>query len=487
MSETETHTAVPPDRVIPFFVADAIYLLAVYAFFITLPPLGRDYAALSRPDSILFFGKFVTLFGGHAWAYLLANLILLYGCMALVLLLTRQLTNGPWWLGSVAAVLFMANPVKTEAVLNICGVRELWPAFMALLTLLVYIKCRQLESPTLRLLPLSAYLVAILTGPVNIMLFAVVIVLEYTLFEQRSRCWIPIACAGVIALFMGGQALMPGALYPAKMFAPLFYIIYPIGMLPDTVAFFQQWPILGHVLGIVTAIAGIWLIRKIHNPALTFGVLGAVAFRLFQGSFTVEPITLAGGGQLMLPVALAAIAVAGFFHALLRDTYWRKSVVRFTTLLCIIAMCCQIWVNLHWRHAGKAVLDFQKDAVQATQDSPKEPVALVPDIQYYRTAPMMLYESVKYRTPFNKPLPVIPYAPINVIPPVDISIDHYSPHAITLSVQGLAVPETDTPQLFSREWWLHRYQPRKPVSIHLEAGELLFPRTRIQKEPKETP
>ncbi len=474
MPETETHTTPTPGRAKPFFVADAVYLLMVYAFFITLPPLGRDYAALARPDSVLFFGKLVAFFGGHAWAYLLVNLVLLYGCMMLILILSRHLTNGPWWLGSVAAVMFMANPVKTEAVLNISGIRELWPAFMALLTLLVYIKCRQSNRKIARWLPLAVYVVAIVTGPTNIMLFAVIVVLEYTLFKQRSRCWIPIACVGVIALFMGGQAFMPDAFHPAKMFAPLFYVAYPIGMLPDTVAFFQQWPIVGYVLGALAAVAGIWLIRKVNNPAFTFGILGAVAFRLCQGSFTVDPITLAGGGQLMLPAAFATIAVAGFFAALLKEPHWRKSVVRFTTLLCIATMCCQVWVNLHWRRAGQEVRQFQADAVTTTQATPGEPVALVPNIQYYRTAPMMLYESVKYRTPFSDPLPVIPYAPINVIPPVSITIDHYSPHAITLSVQGLAVPEIDTPPLFSREWWLHRYEPRKPVVLEVEAGERLF-------------
>jgi len=474
LSEAEAHIPPSAGRAKPFLVADAVYLLMVYAFFITLPPLGRDYAALARPDSILFFGKLVALFGGQGWAYLLFNLALLYGCMMLILILTRHLTNGPWWLGSVAAVLFMANPVKTEAVLNISGIRELWPAFMALLTLLVYIKCRQSESHSIRLLPLSAYLIAILTGPINITLFAVIVALEYSLFKKHSRCWMPIAFVGIIALLMGGQAFMPGAFHPAKMFAPLFYVAYPIGMLPDTVAFFQQGPFVGYVLGVIAAIASIWLIRKINNPAFTFGILGAAAFRLCQGSFTVEPVTLAGGGQLMLPAALAAIAVAGFFAALLKEPRWRKSVVRFTTLLCIAAMCCQIWVNLHWRRAGQELLQFHQDAEQLTQNSLGEPVAVAPDIQYYRTAPMMLYESVKYRTALSEPLPVIPYAPINLIPPVNITIERYSPHAIALSVQGLAVPETDTPPLFSRDWWLHRYEKRKPVILEIEAGERLF-------------
>ena len=468
MSETEAHTPPPAGRAKPFFIADAIYLLVVYAFFLTLPPLGRDYAALARPDSLLFFGKLVTLFGDHAWAYLLVNLLLLYGCMALILILTRYLTNGPWWLGSVAAVLFMANPVKTEAVLNISGIRELWPVFMALITLLVYIKCRQSESYSIRLMPLSAYLIAILTGPINITLFAVIMVLEYTLFKKHSRCWMPMTLVGIIALLMNGQAFMPAAFHPAKMFAPLFYIVYPIGMLPDTVDFFLYWPLSGYAVGIAVACIGLWLIRKVNNSAFTFGLLGAVAFRICQGSVAVDPITLAGGGQLILPAALVSIAIAGFFHAMLKNQHWQKSVVRITTLFCIAAMCCQIWVNVQWRYAGQEVRKFQHNAVTTTKATPGEAIALIPDIQYYRTAPMMLSESVKFRTPFSEPLPIIPYAPINVTPPVKITLEEYSPQEITLSVQGIVKPKKNTSPFLSRAWWLHRYEKQKPGTVHFK-------------------
>ncbi|MCK5862416.1 MAG: hypothetical protein KAH38_08015 [Candidatus Hydrogenedentes bacterium] len=464
----------------PLFVADAVYLSLVYAFFILLPPLGRDYAALARPDSILFFGGMVQLFGGYSWAYLLLNLLLLYGCMALILSITKEVTKGPWWLGSVAAVLFMANPVKTEAVLNISGVRELWPGFMALLTLFVYIQCRRSTKRGMRGLPLLTYLVAILTGPINIMLFAVIAILEFTVYKKRSRCWIPLALVGSAALFISGQWAEIGALHLSCMFTPLFFVVYPIGILPDTVAFFQQWPLAGYGIAIAAVGIGIGLIRKVNHPAFTFGLLGAVAFRLCQGGFAVDPITLNGGGQLLVPIALISIAAAGFFHAVIEKSHWRRSVVRFTTLLCIAVMCCQIWVNLHWRYAGQEVERFQQAVVSVTKNYPGKPVAVAPDIQYYRTAPMMLSESVRYTTPFSKAQPIVPLLPFSVIPPVKIVVEDYSPHAIALSVQGLAAPEINTLPLFSRAWWLHRHDPRKAVPMCLEAEEFPFPGTLIR-------
>ena len=478
MIETENHTApaVRHSRATPLFVADALYLAMVYAAFLAIPPLGRDYAALARPDAVLFFTSLTRLFGGYGWMYLLLNLVLLYGCMALILVLTRHLTRGPWWLGSVAAVLFMANPVKTEAVLAISGVRDLWPGFMALLTLYVYVRCRQSAKVGAVQLPALVYLAAILTGPINIMLFVVVIVLEYSVYKEKTRRWLPLAIFGTIALFMSGQWAMSGALHPVRMFAPLFFVVYPIGMLPDTVLFFQQLPLAGYGLSAVVVLLGAWLIRKVNKPAFTFGLLGAAAFRLCQGGFTVDAVTLAGGGQLMLPAALLAIAVAGFFQAVMENSKWRITVVRVTTLLCIAAMCCQIWVNLHWRHAGQEALRVQKAVAEARRENPGEALALVPDIQYYRTAPMMLSESVKYQTPFSTPQPVVSLLPISVIPPVDIAVETYTRRKVVVSVQGLAAPEPETPSFFSRCWWLRRYQPPPPFTLQAEAVEQPFPK-----------
>ncbi|HDP34855.1 MAG TPA: hypothetical protein ENN29_07070 [Candidatus Hydrogenedentes bacterium] len=463
------------DRAMPLFVADGIYLAAVYAFFLAIPPLGRDYAALARPDSVVFFDGMTRLFGAHGWMYLLVNFALLYGCVALILALARNLTDGPWWLGSVAAVLFMANPVKTEAVLNLSGVRDLWPCFMALLTIYVYLVCRESNLRGAGLAPLFVYLIAVLTGPLNITLFAVLMALEFFVFEKRTQRWLPIAVAGAIALFASGQWAIAGALGPARMFAPLFFIIYPIGMTPDTVAFFQAWPLAGYAVGIAAVVVCLYLIRKVNNPAFTFGLLGAAAFRLCQGGFTVDAVTLAGGGRLLVPAALVCIAVAGFFRAVMENVEWRKSVVRITTLLCIAAMICQLWVNLHWRHAGREMQRLQALVAEAALENPGEPIAIVPDIQYYRTVPLMLCESVKYRTPFSAPQPVVPLMPISVIPPVDINIKRYSPESVTVSVQGLAAPAEDKPPLFSRRWWLRRYQPTPPVILHIESAVYPFP------------
>ncbi len=237
---------------------------------------------------------------------------------------------------------------------------------------------------------------------------------------------------------------------------------------------------LGYALGVVGCLGCLWLIRELNNPAVTFGILGAAVFRLCQGGYPVDAVTLAGGGQLMVPVALLAIAVAGFFQALLRDSRWRTSAVRVSTLLCVVVMCTQIWVNLHWRHAGREVQRFQAQTAETARAHPDAPLAVVPDIQYYRTAPMMLAASVAHQTPFGDAYPVVSLLPISVIPPMAVEVEHYSPESAVVSVGGLAAPSAVGPPLFSRCWWLRRHHPREPVTLHIEAGERPFPAVRIE-------
>ena len=194
----------------PFFLADGLYLLLVFGWTLWITPLGRDYALLARPDRLGFvpgalLEGMVRLFGAWSPGYLLVNLALLYGCMALLLVLMRSLSKGPWWLGSIAAVLFMANPAKTEAVLSLGGVADLLTGFFGLLVLVVYVGCRSGTTVFYRFLPLLVYVGAILVSPDCIPLVMVLILLEAFFFshfaDRRSRLR-PFLFIGILAYFI---------------------------------------------------------------------------------------------------------------------------------------------------------------------------------------------------------------------------------------------------------------------------------------------
>ena len=484
--------ALPPRQGRPraLLLADGIYLVLVFGWMLVLSPLGRDYAAMANPDLLgsitgRLFSGMMALFTQHAWAYLLVNLALLYTAMILILVLARVLGQGPWWLGSVAAVLFMANPVKTEAVLSLAGIQHLLPGILGLGVLLAYACCRTRTGWFARRFPLLAYLAAILAAPDTIPLFLVLVVLELCFFRgvpHRRSAILPIVFAGSIAYLVCGQWALPGAMTPHAMFAPLFLVLYPIGMLPDTVAFFTAFPWAGWACALLLAGLAVYLMRRAAQPLVTFGLLGAMAYRLLQGGKTVDPVTLAGGGALLIPVALLSLAVCGGFLAVMRHPTWRFSVVRASTLLCVAAMLCQGWVNVHWLRAGREVRQFQAAAAATATAHPKQFLAVVPDLQYLGTAPVMLAESVRYNTPFGSALPVRSILPLSLLPPADIAVFRYSPRELYVDVTGLAVPTINKAPLFSRNWWRQRHQPQGRVTLRLEAGMYPFPVVRIPTE-----
>lgn len=479
--------ATQPGRVAPLLAADAFYMALVFAWTLAVPPLGRDYALMAHPDVAGPAGRTLLVvmmryFGDWTSGYHVTGLLLLYGCMAAILLLTRSLTRGPWWLGSVAAVLFMANPVKTEAVLNITGAQELLAALFGLCALLTYVCCRHSTNLWNRSLVLIIYLAAVTVDAANIMLFAVFIVFEYCRMPNGAgrwrRLW-PTTVSGLLLLAMSGQWAAPGAFDPARMFAPLYLILYPIGMLPDNVALFQAWPVLGYGVGILLLLSGIALMYKLRNPVFSFGLLGAAALRLAQGDVTVDPVTLAGGGQLLMPVALLAIAAAGGCQAMLDNPQWRSSAVRVSTFACVLMMIAQGWVNIQWIRAGRELRRFQAAAATTFEAAPYGPVAVAPDILYCRTAPLMLSASLRYPTPFGSSIPVVPLMPVSLAPPARIRVDHYSPERLVITITGLAAPQEERPVFLTPQWWRHRAAPPRPVTRELVADDIPFPDIRI--------
>lgn len=492
MTTVENHTkdvaaAVQPGNPRALLVADAIYLALVFGWTLILIPLGRDFAALANPDVLgpvpgRLFSGMMALFNDHAWAYLLVNLAMLYACMVLILVLARALGQGPWWLGSVAAVLFMANPAKTEAVLSLGGIQDLLPGVLGLGVLAVYACCRTREGRFMRRLPLLAYVVSVLACPDTIPLFLVLVLLELCFFRdvpgQRARLW-PIIVVGAAVYLISGQWALPEALHPDAMFAPLFLVLYPVGVLPDTLAFFTAWPLPGWACALVLAVLAGYVMRRAAHPLLTFGLLGAAAFRLLQGGRTVDPVTLSGGGALLIPTALLALAACGGFLAVMRSPRWRFSVVRISTLLCVAAMLCQGWINGHWLQAGREVNRFQAAAAEAASRNPGQPLAVVPDLRYIGTAPVLYSESVRYNTPFGSALPVRSLLPLSVLPPAEIDVLRYSPGEAAVSVARLAEPTRDKPPRFSRAWWRQRHRPQGRVTLELKAGSQPFPAVHI--------
>lgn len=390
---------------------------------------------MALPARALFIIE-TTLFGDNAVGYHLVNLALLYGCMLCVYFLVKHTVRGPLWLGTLAGVLFMANPVHAESTLNLCGVSDIVPCLLALGALLAYALYRELPRRGGKTTTLVAFTVAVLTCKENAGLFLALALYEILIVRVENRSpkkLIPFAAVAVAgwllhakALFLDGPGLVAGL-------PPLYFLWYPIGFLPETARNFHESAWLGWAAGLGTCFVLTLIYGKARRPTLLFGLLGMVAVRLFQGDRPVDPVHMVGGGQLLLANALFVIALVALFLRMMDHPKWRITIVSGTTSLCIIFFAMHIRANYAWRHASDLVREFQTIAAKADDAT----FGICPDYQYFRGAPLCLSESIKYDTAFSTALDAPVLLPLHYAEKgLKVDVHDWAPQQGKLTVTG---------------------------------------------------
>lgn len=415
MTEEAVQERPPEINHVPKFLGFMFfYLCLVYACTLNIYPMGRDYQRMSASDSAYSNGiipwTFLETFVWKDWipGYHLANLALLYGCMVAIFFLTRNIVRGPWWMGSLAATLFMANPVKSEAVLNLSGIQDLLPAFLALVSLACYASHVRDEKIIRYLLSIVFFALGAVCLPVRVTMVLAYFLIEAVIAGHEERnLWRIIPFFILVVLFgvlddIELQDILRGHnLDPLGMFVPLVLILYPVGFLPETMDRLQ-----GHY-GLVAFYAFIMIAMILglayvsRHRAFVFGILAAVCLRLFQGDNSFDVVHMIGGGQLLLPVAFMSIAFAALVHRVIQHPKWLRPMVFLTTVLCVVFFGLQFQMNMIWRYAGQQCHAFQKKYQEVRAQNPDTSLALLPDYRYYRGAPMMFHEAVLYKTPFS--------------------------------------------------------------------------------------
>jgi hypothetical protein len=389
-------------------VAMIVYVTVVYGWALGLGPLGRDYALLAEPERLprllrVFWQGEMQLFGGHANPYLLVNVILLYVCMVLVYRLANAAVRGPWWLGTLAAVLFMANPVHSESVLNLSGSTDLLPAALGLGALAAYSGLSAGNAASKWVLALGLFALAVLSSPANAGLIFVLLLWEGLIVESSQRSWRRLLPFAAVALAAMAHFLLPLSAADhrlAHVLSPLYFVFYPLGFLPESAQRFHAQPWTGWLAGLSTVVVVILIAWKARRATFLFGLLAMVAMRFYPGDRAVDPVHLIGGGQLLLPTAFFYIALAALFLRMMDHPRWRLPIVSGTTFLALIMFITMIRSVLAWQTAWDEVRAFQAKAAAAT-----ETVGVLPDYRYYRTAPVCLSESIQYDTPFSRSVP----------------------------------------------------------------------------------
>lgn len=523
-----------------FLLLDAVYLLLVMGWTVVLPPMGRDleWLAGKYPEDLFF--TWWRLLGGEsvpAPVYHVVALLLLYLCMVLVFFLTRLATRGPWWLGSVAAVVFMAHPVKAEAVLMLSGATlELIPTAACLGGLLMYAtrplsrgKGLVWDAGTMALLVVGAGFVHGGTGA-GLTVLALPFLWDAFVVPRGERggfrpvrallaLFLLLSAAGFCAwvvFFEVVPTLTDVLSLCAHPFAAVGLLLYPLGILPETRAALETHPALAAAGVLAAGGLGIWVVSRAKSPALSLGLLSVGVLSLWNGlsrilalasfypdppglfglplTWPVDPVHFANGGRLTLATAFMGIAAAGVFAALLRHPRWRKPAVALSTALCVGLMVLHGIVNLQWVSAGQRLREFRRTAEALAAQHPGETLVVAPDIGYAGFAPLFYARSVSQDTPFGRALDVRALAWCHVeYPAAKVSVTEYSPDGFAFTVTQPYPPEVRTAEgveaastppapprvgLFDLRPRVF-YAPKKAHAFSIQLADAPFPAVRI--------
>ncbi|MBI1319594.1 MAG: hypothetical protein GC168_11700 [Candidatus Hydrogenedens sp.] len=428
-----------------FLCSNFVYLWLVHWGALWLYPLGTDYARLADPASLGFVcGRVLNaqmqVFGDWLPGYHAFNFLLLYGAMLAVLLLTRFVLNGPWWLGSFAAVLMMANPAKNAAVLPLSAVADLLPAVSALAALACYAGYLRHGGRVVYVASLLLFAAASLAFTDNLMLFGAVLVFDLFIGGgdvSRSARLAPFVAVFAGAMARHGWVWVEYPMDPVAAFAPLYLALYPLGLLPGTAVWYAAYPVLWLVPAVIFGVI-VWRIYRVtREPGLLAALLAAIAFRSMPaGDF--DFVHLWGGGQLIVPIALMNVAHASVWMHVQRHPRWKRAAVTLTTSLCIVFFVMQWREIWQWDIAGKETQTFQQRAAEAAAAEPGAPIAVLPAYGYRGTIPVWIAESAAFDTPFSQTLPVNRYLRMHAFSrdAVDVEIQEWSELGAVVRVQG---------------------------------------------------
>jgi hypothetical protein len=380
--------------------------------------MGRDFEALARYGENLpvfashLFRAEIALFGTWLPGYHLVNLLLLYACTMCVYYLTNLTVRGPWWFGTLSACMFMANPVHSEAILNVSGVADLIPCLTGLLALSAYAWQLKNPAPWKFVAALVLLLLASVLFQSNATLVLVIILFELLAARTGERNFSRLGVfllAGIVGMASHTGDLITSGLQFAQRFTPLYFLFYPLGFLPKTIIAFENRPWLAWLAAAAVIVILALIYRKARRPVILFGLMSMVVLRFAPLERSVDLVTLIGGGQLLLASALFTIALVALFLRIMDHPKWRISMIGITTTLVIILFAMQFISVRRWHEAGQRVAVFQAQAQEAAVDAP---IGVLPDYRDYYGAPMNLSDSIAHESIFSTAIPAVSILPL---------------------------------------------------------------------------
>ncbi len=397
-----------------------VYFCFVHVWGLWVQPLGRDFellsaraAAVVEPPVAWLLRMESEFFGANVLPYHLLNAALLFACIVCVYWIVQLAIQGPYWLAALGATLFMAHPLHAESTLNLAGAADLLPALPGLAAVALYLAHARKGGKTLLVLALLMMALAVGLFRANTGLFVALLAAELFLFRS-ARCHariVPTVAIGAAGLWLHHKALITASFSLQQTVEPLYFAVYPLGFLPETVERALAYPVLSW-MGVAAALAVLaFILRKAKRPELPFAIVAMFGCRALVPGREIDLVHLTGGGQLILPLAMGAVGVVALAHEIAKHPKWRATAIYGTTFLCLLLFTLHIRESRAWQRAGDAASGLRAEASAVAARG--ERVVIIPDYQHYSGAPLCLSAGLKDTTVFGPAIDCIALLKLN--------------------------------------------------------------------------
>ncbi|MGC8845861.1 MAG: hypothetical protein ACP5QY_08420, partial [Candidatus Hydrogenedens sp.] len=293
---------------------------------------------------------------------------------------------GPWWLGSLSAVLFMAHPLTQPQILHLNGYETLIPIIINafLLLLLAYsIYTRIPRFIFICLLLLIAVFVSSLSTPF-ILIIGFGLLLSSNFQRPVSKKHIGISILTILtALYF--LRINQSKYFFSLDFIPQFsLLVYPIGWLPMTVKIYHCNGLLSifYILSCISVLAFIsWKVKQKYLHLLLGGIVFLCMFSYKNSVDLSQPLQ---NPSSLSPLLLFCIAVSWICGIIQKQPRWKMSIVKATTLLCIVMMGWQIFLNGLYAYSSFQEQHIAEDIFRQVEEKHIDEFILFPESIEYR-------------------------------------------------------------------------------------------------------
>lgn len=436
-----------------FLIFDFLYLFIVFSWIIFLPVSSSEFLwfqSLLINNSVPFYDSPIsaTTFYCSAVALRIFNFLLLYLIMVLIFFTTHFLTNGLWWLGSLAAVLFMAHPLIQPQIIQINGYEVLLPFLTALLLLFLFSYSIYTQSFHFLFIWLFAVL-AMFLSPFSIpfvIIISVWILLQGMEYANTypSRKHILLALIFLLPVFFFLYLHRHDYSFSFDFIPQLSLLIYPIGWLRETQEYYNSSYLLPILYETGTLLFLIFIAYKVCNVGIILLLFGTVLSCMFIDRKGINLSYPLNNPQSLFPLLLLCIAISGLCGIIQKQPRWKMNIVKITTLFCILMMGCQMFLNGWYAHSINKTQQISESIFNDINEKGINDFILFPASIEYRWSTWDIYSALLQRNLLSESnkrvLNIIPLCKFNFDSTCQFTtaVNSFSEKSLIINIKGLS-------------------------------------------------